>query len=159
MNEDTFFSVVFPILFVVAFAGFWTMLTFLFRAMSGWPGLEDRFPDQDDEALVTIRGASGVLGGHVRMKGALKLVACRNGLRVAMSRLFAPFSKPVYVPWEQIQVVRSKGVFTDFAELVFGAPQVGRLKITAGLAARLSKANPGRWPEAGAPQRNAPIVS
>lgn len=158
MSEDFLFSVVFPILFFTMFAGFWLMLTVLFRTMSGWPGLESRFPDQDDEAVTTIRGASGVLGGNVRMKGALKLTACRNGLRVAMSPIFAPFSKPFYVPWEQIRVARTKGVFTSFADLTFGSPEAGRLKITAGLADRLAKAASGRWPE-GAVHQNAPIVS
>jgi hypothetical protein len=84
--------------------------------------------------------------GDVRFRSTLKLAVCPGGLRIGASRLVFPY---VFVPWPDIRVERRKN-FLHAAELVFGAPAVGRLKIEGFIADRLARSTPaGQWPESG----------
>lgn len=151
-------ALIVPFAFPVFFVGMWLLVTTILSAVSGWKGLESRFPDRDDEVLATFRMASGLMRG-VGMNNVLTLTACRTGLRVAMWKLFAPFDRPFFVPWEQLVVERRDGWLQKRAVLAFGAPPVGRLDIAGHLADRLAAAAQGRWPERAAARRSAPILS
>jgi hypothetical protein len=146
-----------PFAFPVFFVGLWLLVVTILSAISGWKGLSGRFPDRDDEVLATFRMASGFMRG-VRMNNILTLTACRTGLRVGMWKLFAPFDRPFFVPWDQLGVERREAWFQKRAVLAFGAPPVGKLDISADLADRLAAAAQIRWPERTA-FRSSPIVS
>jgi hypothetical protein len=81
----------------------------------------------------------------VRLRGVLKLAACPGGLRVGMFRLFGPFARDFFVPWDEIEVRRSSWFGTPFAELRFGRPAVGRLTIHGRVADRLAEAASHEW--------------
>jgi hypothetical protein len=147
-----------PFAFPVFFVGIWLLVVTILSAVSGWKGLSSRFPDRDDEVLATFRMASGFMRG-VRMNNILSFTVCRTGLRVAMWKLFAPFDRPFFVPWEQLGVERREAWFQKRAVLSFGTPPAGRLDIAGDLADRLSAAAQGRWPERTGTFRSAPIVS
>ena len=83
------------------------------------------------------------------MSGILTLSVCPSGLRVGMMRVFGPFCRDFFVPWESIAVVRKTVLFWPTAKLQFGNPMVGRLSISAHVANRLARAAMGRWPETG----------
>jgi hypothetical protein len=53
------------------------------------------------------------------------------------------------VPWESIAVVRNKTLFWPVAELQFGKPVIGRLRIPTEAADRITRAAVGYWPEPG----------
>ena len=101
--------------------------------------------------------ASGFMRG-VRMNNILTLTACRRGLRVGMWKLFAPFDRPFFVPWEQLGVERREAWLQKRAVLSFGNPAAGKLDIAGDLADRLAGAAQGRWPERTA-SRSSPNVS
>lgn len=146
-----------PFAFPVFFVGMWLLVVTILSAVSGWKGLSARFPDRPDDVLATFPMSSGVMRG-VRMNHVLTLTACRTGLRVAMWKIFAPFDRPFFVPWEEIDVVRRQMLFVKVAALGFGSPPAGRLQISQALADKLAAAAGARWPER-MPFRNAPIVS
>ena len=64
------------------------------------------YPDQSDEPILRLRGQSGTMGLGVGMNGVLILSVCPTGLRVGMMRVFGPFCRDFFVPWESIAVVR-----------------------------------------------------
>jgi hypothetical protein len=127
----------------------WLAVTTLLGLLSGWFRLAARFPDRSEQAVLRLRGQSGSMGLGVRMNTALRLSVCSSGLRVGMIRILGPFCRDFFVRWESIAVSRRKGLFGTIAELQFGNPVIGRLRISETCANRLAHAAAGRWPEAG----------
>jgi hypothetical protein len=139
------FAVVFPLFF----AALWLTVTTVLAVLSGWFRLMARFPNQTMEPLLRIRGQSGSMGLGVSMRGILTLSVCPSGLRVGIMRVFGPFCRDFFVPWEALSVTRKTVLFWPVAKLQFGSPGVGSLSIPAHVANRLARAALGRWPEAG----------
>jgi hypothetical protein len=139
----------FEVFFPLFFAALWLTVTTVLALLSGWFRLMARFPDQTMEPILRVRGQSGSMGGGVSMKGILKLSVCPSGLRVGMMRIFGPFCRDFFVPWEAISISRKSILFWPVAELQFGSPVIGSLTIPAYVANRLARATMGQWPEAG----------
>jgi hypothetical protein len=137
-------AIFFPLFFVVL----WLMSTTVLALLSGWFRLMAEYPDQAIEPILQLRGQSGRMG-LVAMRGILTLSVCPSGLRVGMKRVFGPFCRDFFVPWESIAVVRTTVLFSPAAKLQFVDPAVGTLTIPAHTANRLARAAMGRWPEAG----------
>jgi hypothetical protein len=94
--------------------------------------------------------------GGVSMRSVLRVTACTNGLRVQIFRLFGPFSRPFFVPWEDITVIRKTTFFQPRVDLLCGSPEVGRVTIEASAADKLARASFGLWPEATLPPEETP---
>jgi hypothetical protein len=139
----------FGIYFSIFFVGLWLVVTTVLSTLSGWFGLMQKYPDQPEAATLEIRRQSGIMGFGVNMNFVLNLAVCPSGLRVGMARLFGPFCRNFFVPWRDITVVRRSILFWPIAELRFGKPAVGTLRIWAHTANRVARAASGRWPEAG----------
>jgi hypothetical protein len=92
-------------LFLVIFAAGWLAMTVLLDAMSGWPGLQRRYPEIKEDQL-PIRGFNAVWGGALSRRGSLMVSAGRSGLRVKTLKIFAPFARPITVPWNEISAQR-----------------------------------------------------
>jgi hypothetical protein len=131
------------------FVALWLTVSTILALLSGWFGLMAKYPDQIVEPILRIRGQSGTMGLGVAMRGILTLSVCPSGLRVRMMRVFGPFCRDFFVPWESIAVIRKTVLFWPVAKLQFGNPVVGTLRISAHVADRLARAAMGRWPEPG----------
>jgi hypothetical protein len=136
------------LLFPLYFVGLWWCATVVLGLISGWYRLMQQFPDREETPLLTLKNQSGSLG-CVAMTHILNLSACPSGLRVGIMRVFAPFSRAFFVPWDAITIERKDWFFWRTANLSFGRPSSGRLRLPAELAGRLARAVPGRWPEPG----------
>jgi hypothetical protein len=139
----------FGVFFPLFFAAVWLAVTTILGLTSGWFRLMETFPDQTDEPILRLRGQSGKMGLGTNMNGILRLSVCSSGLRVGIMRLFGPFCRDFFVPWEHISVTRKTILFWPFADLRFGAPLVGKLRISGHVADRLARAAAHRWPETG----------
>jgi hypothetical protein len=64
-------------------------------------------------------------------------------------RIFGPFCRDLFVPWEEMAVTRKDRFFWKSATLQFGNPIAGKLSIESHVADRLAQASRGRWPEQG----------
>jgi hypothetical protein len=137
------------IFFPCFFVALWLTVTTILALLSGWFRLMEVYPDQSDEPILRLRGQSGTMGLGVGMNGVLILSVCPTGLRVGMMRVFGPFCRDFFVPWESIAVVRKTILFWPVAKLQFGNPAVGTLSVSAHVADRIARAAVGRWPEAG----------
>ena len=139
------FGIFFPLFFAVT----WLTVTTILALLSGWFRLMEAYPDQTVEPFQKFRGQSGAMGLGISMRGILSLSVCSTGLRVGMMRVFGPFCRDFFVPWESIAVVRKTSLFLPVAELQFGFPVVGTLRISAHDADRIARAAMEQWPEAG----------
>jgi hypothetical protein len=83
------------------------------------------------------------------MRGILTLGVCPSGLRVGIMRVFGPFSRDFFVPWDSISVSRETTWFEPTAKLELGKPVIGTLRIRGSFANRLARAAAAHWPEAG----------
>jgi hypothetical protein len=114
--------------------------------MAGWFTLAARFPNRPEKALRRLWFESGSLGG-VHMRGVLMLTSCPSGLRVGILRVFGPFCRDFFVPWDDISVTSTTFFFVPMVRLRFGNSEVGSLRIALDTADRLVTAAAGRWPQ------------
>ena len=140
-----------PLLFLLFAVGLWLLIAILSGLLSGWFRLVALYPDRPEEPVFRLRGQSGSMGQGAMFRGVLRFGVCRSGLRVGMNRFLGPFCRDFFVPWESITVGRRNGPFGTLAELQFGKPAAGRLRISASSAERLANAAAERWSEAGPP--------
>jgi len=125
----------------------WLAVTVVLSHLAGWVSLVKAYPDRDETPLVRLSRQSGTMGTGVNMHGILTLSICPSGLRVGIMRLFGPFSRDFFVPWNSLSVVRTRAFFMAVAKLQFGG--VGVLTIPAFVADRLARAAGRNWPESG----------
>ncbi len=137
-----------PLYFLIAFPLLWFAVTNILSFLSGWFGLMERYPDRDEISVVTLANQSGSLG-LVSMRGIMKLSVCPSGLRIGIMRIFGPFCRDFLVPWNEITVTRSDRVFWKVANLSFGQPSNGNLRVFAEVADRMARAAGSHWPEPG----------
>jgi hypothetical protein len=138
-------TIIFPLFFGVL----WLAGSTILAVLSGWFRLMETYPDQSMEPILRLRGQSGRMGLGVGMNGVLNLSVCPSGLRVGIMRIFGPFCRDFFVPWENIAVTRKTFLFRPVAKLQFGNPVVGTLSIPAHIADRIARAALGCWPEKG----------
>ena len=130
----------FPFAFPLFFVGLWLVIATLLGVMSGWFGLQQWYPDDGrEEPLLTLRGQSGSVG-WVGFNNALRLKAYRSGFGLSTPRFFAPFLKPLLIPWGDVKVEETTTFFVPMVRLQFGEPSNGSLKISARTWAKLADA-------------------
>jgi hypothetical protein len=139
----------FPLMFPVFFVLMWLAVSIILGIFSGWYLLMTRYPNREEEELLSLKRLSGSMGLGVRMNRILSISVCPSGLRIGMMRVFGVLSRDFFVPWQEISVNRKDGFFGQSAELRFGNPSTGRLRIPSHIADRLARASLGRWPEPG----------
>jgi hypothetical protein len=139
----------FAIAFPIFFGTMWVIVGTVLALLSGWFRLAGAFPDQSIEPILKLRGQSGTMGAAIGMRGVLTLSVCPTGLRVGMMRIFCPFCRDFFVPWESITVVRSTTLIWPAAKLQFGDPVVGSLRLAGHTADRIARAAGRCWPEVG----------
>lgn len=139
-----------PFAFPLFFAAMWFAVTTLIGFLSGWYALMERYPDRIEKPILHLRGQSGFMGSFSsRLRGVMRLSVCPSGLRVGVFRLFGPFCRDFFVPWEEISVTRVRWLFLgEIAMMSFGDPSHGKLGISAYTAGQLAKAAGDDWPEA-----------
>jgi hypothetical protein len=133
--------------FLLFFAALWLGITTLLGVLSGWFALAHRYPDRNEQPLLVLRGQSGSMALGVRMNNILKISVCPSGLRVGILKIFGPFCRDFFVPWNAISIERRKYFFIPVAELQFGTPSNGKLMLAAYVANRLAKSAGENWPE------------
>lgn len=123
--EETVFLFLFPLFFI----GMWLLVTTMLGTMSGWTDLQDKFEDKfDQRPLKRLRMRSGMLGsgsvwnpwGNVQYSNCLTLDACQSGLRISLWKVFGPFLRPIFVPWQQIEVTSTRILFFPCCRLELG---------------------------------------
>ncbi len=131
----------------LVFVGMWLFVTSHLSKLSGWRELSAKYPDLLKEpAIASFSWQAGEMR-TVALLGVLKVAACEGGLRLGIFRLFAPFDRPFFVPWQELNVsIAPAGLLP--VTLTFGNSAVSTLRITSELAQELQAAAGTRWPSA-----------
>ena len=128
MNDNQLLT---PSVFPIFFVGIWLLVSTILGIASGWFSLQQRYEAGDEPALLTLRGQSGVMRMGVGLNGIMTLRACPSGLRISVWKIFAPFQRPILIPWKDVRATSSRSLFAPVTQLSFGLPESGRLKIDA----------------------------
>ncbi len=137
-----------PVFFLIFFVLMWLLVTTGLSVVSGWFRLMKAFPNRLEEPLAKFQLELAALGG-VGMRSILRLSVCPSGMRVGILRLFGPFSRDFFVPWEAIGVTRKKEFFQNVGVISFGQPAVGTLSLPSEELDRIARAAGRSWPESG----------
>lgn len=103
--------------------------------ISGLGRLARAYPAGTERILRTQSFLSGEFGWFWSCWGALTLMACERGLMVSVW-----LHRPFVVPWQEINIEGADGLEHRMTQLVFGEPEVGRLRISSKTWAVLSSA-------------------
>ena len=147
-------SAALPVLFGLVWMAFWFGITGLIGSMSGWNALAQRYPDRGEQlANETFRFQSAAMGRgdavpRANFGGCVRFDVCSSGLRVRVWRIFLPFSRPFFVPWNDIaaSVYRPLGLrfrSLERVKLEFSRPAAGSMLVTPRLARRIADASHG----------------
>lgn len=148
MSEESLAFLVFAISFA-AFAGFWLLVTSAITNMTPWGELQALYPDKPSaDAQSVLRFQSAYLGREslgVSFQGCLTVTVTRNGLRIAIWKLFAPFAEPILLPWEAIETEWAKTFLFSVVRLRVGPRGSVWITIAPRLARRIGKASDGNF--------------
>jgi hypothetical protein len=133
--------------FLPLFAAFWLLVTGMLGFIAGWFDLQDTYPDRDEEPLDRLWFVNGALGrgnlynpwGNVSYGGCLSMGVCPGGLRVRVSRLFAPFQSAIYIPWNCITVEAKSMFFFRRYRLQFDRTEGRALTISSRAFERIAR--------------------
>ena len=140
MSDPTAILRFLPFLIPLAFVGFWLLITTLLGLLSGWFNLQQWYPDEGtDEPVLKLKRQSGQVG-IVNFNNALTLSVYRTGLGIRVPRIFALFSKPLLIPWTEIEASATKSLWVRLVRLDLGKPANGKLVVREKLWAKLAEA-------------------
>ncbi len=128
-----------PILFV----GIWVFVSYLISVIGGWGALAKHYPAESTFSGEMFRRGSGRLGMG-NYGGCLTLGTNVKGLYLAVAFIFRVGHPPLFVPWQDITAKPQPGRFFPRVELEFAKSPGNRLRISRGLADKISKASAGR---------------
>jgi hypothetical protein len=134
---------------LLMFAGICLAITFLLSYISGWAMLARHyrairpFAGRYERIRSSQMGPLGPFGGA---RNALYLGVDADGLHLRMFILFRLNCRDLFMPWQQVAVLRGKSFFLEYVEFRFSrSPKIGvRIYGTAGEVIR-ALAGPA-WP-------------
>lgn len=98
--------------FAIVFPAFWVLVTAFIAEIGGWNRAQRNHPDKPNaEVIETLHMRSANLGHPyfgVSYGGCLTFQVCDKGLRIKVWKLFAPFSKPIFVDWDHLKTVPAR---------------------------------------------------
>jgi len=140
VNEENFAYLIFAASAFV-FAGFWLVVSFAITRMTPWHELEALYPDKPSARVKgTLRFQRAYLGRQqmgVSFQGCLTYQVTNRGLRIAIWKLFAPFAKPILIPWDSIQTQVAKTFMFAMVRLRVGRRGEIWITIVPSLARRV----------------------
>lgn len=121
------------------FIAMWCASSLFLGWLSGWFDLQQWYCDDgNEEPLLKLRWVSASMGNFgLYLKHCVILAAKPSGFSVRMFRLFAPFQKPLLIPWHDIRVEEASTLGLAKVRLLFGNPSVGQLRINQWTWSRL----------------------
>jgi hypothetical protein len=139
---DHYFIVVFPFFF----AGSWFLVAAAVSSVGGWYALSNRYRTRIAFDGAKWKMQSGQMRRFMNYNNVLTLGANGEGLYLACMFLFRFMHPPLFVPWREIKVRRSKGLFFEYVTFIMDAELAIPLKVRAGLAGLMRNEAGAGWP-------------
>jgi hypothetical protein len=135
------------LLVVVGLIIIWLLLSALIGLLTGWYTLMACYPDRAERAVAKRSKAPATMGG-ASLNGMLSIAVCPSGLRFAMNRFFAPFSRSFLVPWSDIKIAQ-KHSFMPHPRTILLLGEAGRkVTLSPEFMSALMRDGASVWPEA-----------
>jgi hypothetical protein len=135
----------FTILLIAILA--WIVMGFVFSHLSGWASLGQRY--RCDEGFsgerLRFRSAAVRYGGHYR--NCLTIGANPQGLFLSLAFPFFAGHPPLFIPWNDISVRRTRLLWAKRVELHLGREPAIPFRISERLATKLAALADGAWPK------------
>lgn len=137
-----------PVAMPVIFIALWLAVTLVIPKLSGWARLEELLPDIAEPAMESFGFQAfylgkGKLGASYR--GCVTFEVCESGLRVSIWKVFAPFSKPIFIPWDAVEVEPATIMAITVARLKIGPGGEYWMTIPVRYARNIARASGGRF--------------
>ncbi len=143
---DHFLKDHFALIFPFYFCALWLLITTILATISGWFALQERFPPRPAQVLRSLYFQSAAMGRgagkpRTNFNGVLTISICAEGLEIDMLRIFGPFCRAFFVPWEDITITPRKTFFGTVTDLTFGTPAIATLTARRRLADAIQAAS------------------
>ena len=101
--------------------------------------MQERFALRPTLILQKLRFQSAAMGNgagtpRIAFNSVLMISICAEGLDVDIMRIFGPFCRAFFVPWEDMTFTARKTIFGTVTDLSFGTPAVATMTVRRRLA-------------------------
>lgn len=145
---DQFIKPHFALIFPIYFCALWLLITTILAIVSGWFTMQTRFPVRPVQVLRKLRFQSAAMGKGAgtpgtNFNGVLTISICAEGLKIDILRIFGPFCRAFFVPWDDITFSPRETFFGTVTDMTFGTPAVATLTARRRLAEQFQAARAG----------------
>jgi hypothetical protein len=143
MDQQPFaFVAIFPIYFLCL----WLLVSATVSVIGGWFSLSKVYRTEARFDGPKWRMQSGQMRWLANYNNVLTIGVSQRGLYLASMFLFRFMHPPLFVPWSEIKVRRSKGWMFEYVIFTLGHDLAIPLRIRAKLVAKLRESAGNSWP-------------
>jgi hypothetical protein len=147
-----------PLLFTLLLIAIlvWMVVGFVARHITGWASLAQRYRCDERFSGERLRFRSAAMRYWNHYANCLTVGVSPRGFFLSMSVPFLPGHPPLFIPWNDITVRRTRFLWAKCVELHLGREPAVPFRISQRLAARLAALAGDAWPKESAPTRAPP---
>lgn len=148
MSEE-YIAVYVVIAFALFFPLLWLAIVTIIAVVGGWQRLQDAFPDRPSAHVYKrLSMRTGQLGNPyfgASYNHCLNFDVCEPGLRISVWKIFAPFGKPLFFSWDQLEVEPYQWFIWRSYRLRWGEGYRNSMLIFRGTAEDIAEASRGKF--------------
>jgi hypothetical protein len=130
-----------PLGFIVFFLALWSGVCFLASSVSGWHALSRRFTKRSEPYGETKTAGPFFYTVHTRFwshyGGVIRVTAAQDALYLSVLFLFRIAHPPLRIPWDEIQITRTKFLWRRLIQLTLGSQEKISMRISERMARNL----------------------
>lgn len=116
MEESSFPIAVFiPVIFLIVFPLFWSLICVLIGAVGGWRRLAQDYANDRDMMGDTFRMRSGRFGMLASYSSVLNVTVGMEGISLRPIIFFRPGHQPILLPWHEMTSIEFGSYFLQHA--------------------------------------------
>jgi hypothetical protein len=125
----------------------WFFVTWRLNRAAGWPELRRKFSRPTGDASFSLKLKWAVMGKGVTCRNVITIAAHEDGVAIAPSMLFGPFTGPVLVPWDQLTVAADQEAAADLIRLSFAKLESAGLTLPLACWLQIEQHRPTSLPD------------
>ena len=130
-----------PLLFLVFFVAVWILASLLISFVGGWHALSARFAQQSEPYGDTRTAGPFFYGVYTRFwthySGIIRMTTTKDALYLSVLFLFSAGHPPLCIPWNEIQIGRTKCLWCRYVVLTLGRQERIPMRISERMARNL----------------------
>jgi hypothetical protein len=125
----------------------WSLVGFFSRRITGWASLAQRYRYDDRFSGERVRFRSAAMRYASHYRNCLTMGVNPQGFFLSLSIPFLPGHPPLFIPWNEITVRRTRLLWAKCAELRLGREPAIPFRISERLAKKLAGLAGEAWPK------------